>query len=531
MSKTWIKNVNIIDGSGTPAFKGSVLFEGKKILSVMRDENAVVEDAEIIDGQGLTLAPGFIDAHTHADNVQLFGEPDRESKLQQGVTTEVGGNCGSSLFPLSAEEFNRDPKSCAAFVAAKPFETFESYKKTVDEMHPGTNIITFVGQKVLRFGACMMNRGPATPKELDYMKGRLKESMEEGALGMSTGLVYAPSCYAGDDEIVELLKVVARYGGIYSTHIRNEADRSVESLQEAINMAEKAGVALQVSHLKSMYPVNYHKLPQMLEMIDKAIDRGMDVYFDVYPYTGTSSSTTSSLPPSYLSMGADKLSEYLGTPEGVEKLREDMLIHPTEMWENPLKNIGGKGFLLTRSEYVPEASGKYLSEYAEMLGVDEVAALSDFLSRNHCLTADVRFSMNEENVEMAYKHDRALVGSDGIYMGHGIMSHPRAFHTFPRYLAHYIRERKLYTMEEGVRRMTGLTADRFNIENKGYIREGYDADLVLFNPETIQDTGTYENPFTKPEGIERVIVGGETRVLRKELVGAGNGIVMRRKGC
>lgn len=339
---------------------------------------------------------------------------------------------------------------------------------------------------------------------------------------MSTGLVYAPSCYGTEEELVELLRVVGRYGGMYTTHIRGEADTVVEALEEALRIGERAGVPVNISHLKAMFPQNYHKVDVMLEMIDDANARGADVTMDAYPYDATSSPAASALPPSFLSRGIPAVSDFLGTREGVEALRE-AVTHPTEDWENPIKNIGAENFIITRAPVTTEAQGMRVSEYAEMKGLDDIEAFADLYSRNRCDMTDVRFNMLEENVEKIYRHPKCLVGSDGLYYGGGELAHPRAFATFPRYLGRFIREKGVLSLAEGIRRLTGQAAERYRIKGRGFIREGFDADITVFDPDTVIDRATYNDPFLPNVGIKYVVVNGQIRVADGVLTGDGNG--------
>lgn len=514
-----IKNGTVYDGSGADGRHFDIGVKDGRI--VIPDQNAEIEAKETVDAEGLAVAPGFIDAHTHADE-QIYGEPSRASKLLQGNTTEVAGQCSFSRAPY-LHDAPFDSEETRLRIALEPtYPSYSEYKEDMASRKFGTNLLCFAGHRSIRASVLGMENRPATSRELDRMKGLLAECMESGAPGMSTGLVYAPSCFAPEEELVGLLKVVAKYGGMYTTHIRGEADTVIEALGEALRIGRTAGVPVNISHLKSMFPQNYHKVDILLEMIDRAASEGQDISFDAYPYDATSSPATSALPPSFLAKGIPAVSEFLGTVEGVEALRE-AVTHQTEEWENPIKNIGAEGFVITRAVATPEAVGKRVSQYAEIKGLDEIEAFADLFHRNRCDMTDVRFNMLEENVEKIYRHPCCLVGSDGLYTGGGELAHPRAFATFPRYLGRFIREKKVLPLAEGIRRITGQAADRYRLNGRGYIREGYVADITVFDPNTVIDRATYEDPFLPNTGIVCVIAGGAMRVRGGKLIGEENG--------
>ncbi len=513
-----IKNGTVYDGSGAAGEVRDVGVLNGKI--VFPEKGCAAGAKKEIDASGLAVSPGFIDVHTHADE-QIYCEPSRKSKLLQGNTTEIAGQCSFSRAPY-LEDAPFDSEETRLKITLSPtYPSFESYRKDMESRKIGTNLMSFVGHRSIRASVLGMQNRPATPDELDRMKGLLAECMESGAPGMSTGLVYAPSCYAPEEELVELLKVVGRCGGMYTTHIRGEADTVLDALAEALRIAERAEVPVNISHIKAMFPQNYHKMDEMLEMIDRANSRGMSVTTDAYPYDATSSPATSALPPSFLARGIPALSEFLGTKEGVEALRR-AVTRQTEDWEKPIKNIGAKGFFIADAAVTKEAIGKRVSEYAEMKGLDEIEAFADLYSRNRCEMVDVRFNMLEENVEKAYRHPECLVGSDGLYNGTGL-AHPRAFATFPRYLGRFIREKKVLPLAEGISRITGRAALRYRIKERGFIREGYAADITIFDPERIIERATYENPFLPNEGIRCVIVNGQVRAFEGSLTGEENG--------
>ena len=514
-----IRNAAVYDVSGAPPEKRDVgILNGKLVLEGLPGAEA----KEMTDAKGLALSPGFIDSHSHSDH-RFTRDPLLGCKLRQGITTEITGCCGSSAFPALSKNPEEKVQKTYTNTSFRDFETMFSYGNTAPV---GTNLYATAGHGRLRSQVIGPANRPATPDELETMKDLLRQAMEQGAMGLSTGLAYTPGMFAPEDEIVQLLKVVAEYGGIYTTHIRSESDFVEESVDEAIRQAEAAGVSLQISHLKAMYPKNWHKMDKLLERITRARAGGMDIAFDIYPYNACSTYTASCLPPSVQAMGYDAYAPFLKTKEGIEITKEKIL-HPTEVFENPLLALGGEKILIVKAQETPEAIGKTIREYGDLYGLDDIEACIDLILRNKAAVFDVRFAMREDNLTEAIRHPLCLVGTDGVYSGYESSTHPRAIGTFPRYLGRYVRDKALLPFEEGIHRITGAAAERFGLRNKGFIREGFDADLVLFDPETILDGATYSNPLAPNQGIETVYVGGKAAVRKNELTGVTNGKICR----
>lgn len=513
-----IKNAEVFDGTGAPPRVMNVGVLNGKIVSCSNTDD--LKATVVIDGNGMALSSGFIDVHTHSD-VQLYLDPSRWCKLKQGVTTEVGGQCGWSPAPYSRNA----PDSFREYIGYEKypyFDTFAEAMEHLDTMKIGTHQATFVGHLYLRGSVLGMENRHTNAAEIERMCALAEEAMQSGALGLSTGLVYAPGIYAATDELSALAKVVGRYGGLYTTHIRDEGDRLIEAVEEAIHIGAEGGIPVNISHLKAMFPENYHKIDIVLEMIDKANSHGAQITFDVYPYTACSAGIRSTLPPSYLTHSTEWLVEHLQGKENIEMLRK-AIYEPTEVWENPFARIGAENHLIARATMTPEIVGMRISDYAKLHGLEDIEAYAEIIRLNRGVVQDIRFAMSEENIEKLYAHPLCMVGSDGLYQGDGNPAHVRAFATFPRYLGRYIRDKKILPFEEGIRRVTGMAADRYGLKGKGYIKEGYDADLVLFDKNTICDKATYTNPFIPNEGIQMVFVGGEAAVVDNELTGVMQG--------
>lgn len=521
-----IRNATVYDGSGASAYVADVAVKDGKIAAIGEVKE---RGGEEIDGTGLALAPGFIDAHSHAES-QVFAAPQRICKLRQGITAEVAGQCGWSRGPADpgmTEEFRNYMAASEWGMPERVYGSFRELMDAVAEVRPGAHQISFVGHNILRGSVMGTDDRSPTAEELERMKALLESAMQQGALGMSSGLVYAPGIYSDTEELIELAKVVAKYGGIYTTHVRNEADRLIPAVEEAIRIAKEAQVRMNISHVKVMYDKNRPLLREALRLIEAANAEGCDITFDVYPYAACSAPILSTLPPSYLTHGMDWLAEELGTPEGVARL-EKAIMEPTEVWENPLLNAGFDRDMIATAPATPDAAGKLIHDYAAEKGMSDVEAYAYIIAKNRGDVQDIRFLMNEEDLAMLYRHPLCMPGTDGLYIDDGELSHPRGLATFPRFLGRFIREQKILPREEGIRKITGLPADRYGLKTKGYIREGYDADLVLFDFEKIIDRATYADPFLPNEGIEMVFVGGEAAVVRDVCTGVRNGKVYRR---
>ena len=523
-----IRNARVYDGTGEESYYADVAVENGVIVKVGNIEESGRID---IDAEGFALAPGFIDAHTHSD-YQVFFDPGRLCKLRQGITLEVGGQCGWSRGPAAPDIPDAAREYLSAVINEGKtivlYPTYTQLLEAIQDLKPGAHQVVFVGHHVLRGSVIGMENRPPTTEELERMKVLLEGAMQEGAQGLSTGLVYAPGIYCTTEEIVELAKIVAKYGGIYTAHIRSESDHLVEAVAEVIHIAKETGVRANISHLKVAFKKNRSKLDKVLRMIEQANEEGCDIFFDVYPYDASSATILSTLPPSYLSHDMDWLVNELSSSEGVDRL-EKAIMQPTEIWGNPMLNAGFDKDLIVRADMTPDAVGKTVREYAEEKGVRDIEAYAYIISANRGNVVDVRFVMEEESLEMLYRHPLCTLGTDGLYRGGPNISHPRAFGSFPRYLGRFVRDKGILSYEEAIRRITGLPADRYELKGKGYIREGYDADLVLFDWNRIIDHATYKNPFLPNEGIEMVFVGGEAAVVCNRPTGICNGRVYKKE--
>jgi len=516
-----IKNVSVIDGTGAPAFQGNVAIQNGKIVLNPEDLDAF----ELVDGEGLCLSPGFIDAHSHGDIV-LGEESARVCKTSQGITTEIGGQCGDSLFPVSSSKDRQDMlmRLVGSLTEQPPerlaeFTTMKRYLEYVGTRDLTCNTKLFTGHATLRIAAMGFDNRVPSDDEMENMKAMLREAMEQGSIGMSSGLLYSPSGYATEEELVELCKVVAEYDGFYASHIRNEAADIVKSVKEAISVAERSGCRLSLSHHKICGKDNWGLSKETLKLIHEAIERGVKITIDVYPYTASLSNLNVCLPAEFFSHGPQKMQELLRQPEVREELKKQI-----EVIDGRYRHCGGfDKILVAIAPNTPECRGMTVEDYAKKIGKEPFEAYFDILVENGHGAFAIYFSMDEEDLQRIMGDENAVVGSDGVVLNLTDPTHPRGFGSFPKAIRYFVREKKQFTLEEMIHKMTQLPAERFMISNKGVIADGYDADLVLFKRDEIRDCATYQDSNALSDGIEMVFVNGQLVYKDKKLTGAAPG--------
>ena len=506
--KYLIRGGSIVDGTGAQPVRGDLLLSGSRIAARLAPGETGPTDAAVIDATGRYVCPGFIDVHSHADNSPLLDSDDR-SKLMQGVTTEIVGNCGFSLAPaapgrrMEFEEYLRrlfPPTSVR-------WSTFGEFMAHVDERGSVTNYCPMVGHGALRFAAVGMNRG-LDSTELRRMRSELEAALEAGAFGMSSGLVYPPGSSADSAEITYLAD--ALQGRIYATHQRAEGAHLMPSLAEALDVARSTSARLQISHLKAMGRPNWGATRAALYAIDEASDAGASVAQDVYPYTATSTTLMSLLPPEFLVGTNQEVLDRLGSRGAVDRLRE-LLESGVDGWENRAAYAGWGGVLVSYSASGAD-QGRTLAAIAEEAGEDPVETLVRVLRRERLEVTASTFLMDERDIEVVLGHPRTMIGSDGLPVGAAARPHPRLFGTFPRIFAKYVGSGRPLDFAEAVRRMTSLPAEWFRVPERGLIRPGMIADIVIVDPRTVSDTATYAEPEQYPEGVETVVLGGQPMV-------------------
>ncbi|HWO53520.1 MAG TPA: D-aminoacylase [Paenibacillus cookii] len=503
-----IENGRIVDGSGNPWYFGQLGIKDGKITHVGRTE---AEALERIDARGQVVAPGFIDGHCHSD-LLVLDQPNSEFKMQQGVTTEVVGNCGLAPAPY-VKNRAAELKSYIEPVIGRtdwpwPWESIEEYMQHLAKSPASENVSTYVAHGALRISVMGFENRPATKDELDRMKRLLENGLKAGAIGLSIGLLYAPGSYTPKEELAELCKVVAAYGGLFSTHIRGEGNNLLASVREVIWIAEQSGVSLHVSHLKAAGRINWGQTGAAMELIDEARSRGMDVTCDVYPYSAGSTTLTTVLPPWVLEGGIEATLERIADPAIRAQIKQELREEQTT-WDNLVCSTGWQSVFVSS---VPSAAGrllegKHMQEIGELWGMDPEDAALELLRRENGQVSIVYFHMSEEDVREVIRYDYSLVASDSLGCVTG-KPHPRSYGTFPRLFAEYVRKNKILTLEQAVRKVTSFPAQRFKLGKRGLLVPGYAADIVIFDPNRISDTATYQDPIRHPEGISAVLVNG-----------------------
>ena len=519
-----IKNVRIIDGTSAPWFRGSVAVKDGKIAEIGPAHGKLMQDAaEVVDGQDLYLAPGFIDMHSHSDTA-LPKYPLAESRILQGVTTEIGGNCGISAAPVS---MNADRKKQLKDYVGDLDYTWNTVGEYLDAMEAkgiSTNLGMVTGHGTVRIAAMGFENRKADEEEMQTMRNLLRQSLEDGAFGMSSGLIYPPGCFADTDELAELCEELVPYGAYYATHMRNENTEIVEALNEALEIGRRSGAAVQISHhkvtRKSVWRLH---IKTTIAMIDKARREGMDVQVDQYPYRATSTSLDSNAPEWAFEGGVDALIARLLDPKTRKVINQYANDTHVGRWQDVY-------VASVASEKNQWTVGKSILEIAQIRGVDPADACFDLVVEEKCRVSEVVFGMCEDDIEYVMQQPYTMIGSDGEaapldYVG---QPHPRWFGTFPRVIAHYCRDRQLFPLETAIFKMTGLTASRLGLQNRGLIKEGNWADLVLFDFDKLQDNPDFAEPKQACSGIRRVYVNGVLTALDGAHTGARAGMAIRK---
>lgn len=483
---TIISNGVIYTGDGGKPVTGSVGIKDGKIAAI---GNIGDSADQIIDAKGMAVTPGFIDIHSHTDGNIRYAQLG-DSKIYQGITTDVSGNCGESVFPQSE------------------WKSISDYNEEIERMKIGINIRSYIGQGTLRHIVVGDNDVRATKDDIKKMKYLLEEELEKGAIGVTCGLEYTPGSYASNAEIVELLKVAAKHDKTFAIHMRNEDDMVEEALAETIDMARKANVRLQVSHLKAQNAANWHKAPKLIKQIEDARNSGMDIAFDRYSYNAFSTGMSIFIP----------LKHRQGTTEEIiARMNDKVQGKEIETYVNTrLEKLGGAKNVMVTSAKTPENRkfiGYNVEECAKMTNLSNWEFMKKILIEENLIVDIVGFSMNEDNLKMFLSHPLGMPITDcSVYSPVGKlaenMPHPRAYGSFTRFVGKYCRDEKLMDLSAAVRKCTSLPASRIGLKNRGLIQVGYMADLLVFNPDTIIDRATYAEPHQYSTGIEHILVNG-----------------------
>jgi N-acyl-D-amino-acid deacylase len=488
-----IRGGTVYDGTGAAGVRADVAVRGDRIAAV-----AVIAErgAAELDASGLAVAPGFIDVHSHDDYAVVL-DPPIPFKVMQGVTTDIVGNCGSGVapFPAGLARFSRlHPGAAPA-----PWEGHAGYLARVGEAGPSLNVAVLIGHGTLRSGAMGAAQRAPSQDELDRMGAWVREGVEAGAVGLSTGLIYEPGRYAATDEVIALARELGAQGGLYATHMRNEGDGLLDAVQEAIRIGEEAGVPVQISHHKASGSRNWGRVRDSLRLIEAARARGLDVTADQYPYTAGSTSFAA-----VMQNGAFRAD----SPGG-------------------LGQLGADAVLVASAPKHPEYEGLTLARLAEDWALPVGAAAARLVQEEGEACFVIVFTMDEADVRTVLAHPTTMIGSDGVPAS-GSKPHPRLYGCFPRILGHYVRDERVLDLPTAVHRMTGMPATKFGLAGRGVIRAGAFADLVVFDPARIADIATYEDPRRFPDGIAAVYVNGTAVARDGAHTGARPGRALRR---
>ena len=525
-----IENARIVDGTGAPWFRGSVGVRDGEVATITRTVEHGLSARETLDAEGAVVCPGFVDTHSHSD-LELFADPTLEPKIRQGITTEVIGQDGFSMAPMhregGAEEWQRQLGALAGRVEREwTWGSTADYFEAVRENGVAPNVAMLVGHGTVRFNVLGMDEREPTSAELEEMGDLVTQSLEEGALGFSTGLIYTPCTYASTEEVRALAARLAPYQRPFVAHVRSEGRWIWEALDEFVDIGAEEDVPLHLSHFKLAGAEQHGKVERATGLVETARERGVDFTAEQYPYTAGSTMLSATLPPWIHADGPDRMLEMLATPEIRQRAEEEITNWTIPGWENIGALAGWDNVVITsvQTDGNRDQEGKSIAEVATERDETPVEAVCTLLVEEE-LRVSIRIHMlAEEDVTAILANERVCIGTDGLFGG---KPHPRVYGSYPRILGHYVRDRNLLTVEEAVRKMTSLPARAMGLDRKGVLRPGMDADLVVFDPTTVESRSTWDHPNRFPEGISHVVVGGQFVVADSESTGELPGEIIR----
>ncbi len=532
-----LKNAYIADGSGTPLYRADIGITGDTITSIGEIPGSKAD--KVIDCSGLVVSPGFIDMHSHSD-MTLLVMPESLSKIMQGVTTEVVGNCGISPGPVEKTRLSLLKEYINSFFASLgdrlpwSWKSLNEYYVFLEQNGIAVNIVPLVGHGSLRIAVMGVEDRSPSRDELDEMIALLEEEVKDASWGMSTGLVYPPGIYSDTSELIELSSAMRRYNGLYFSHIRNEGDLVAEAIREAIEIGAKSSVAVEISHLKIMGRNNWGRSREISRLIEDARENGVNVDADMYPYTAGQTGLYALLPPWAQEGGINEMLARISRPEYREKIIDAWKTRGKERWQNWVYEIGWSNIILayTASEKYKVYEGKSFEEISRATGTDPYQLAFDILLDSEGSTSIILFYGSESDLEYFLTRPWTTIGSDHVGLRPdaeiGSAQHPRAYGTFPRILARYVREKGVLGLTDAVRKMTFQAARKLGLRDRGLVYPGFKADLVVFDMHEIADQASYKEPHRFPKGIKYVIVNGRIVVENGEYNGEKPGRVLRR---
>jgi dihydroorotase/N-acyl-D-amino-acid deacylase len=528
-----ITNGHIVDGTGSPWYSGDLGIRDGKVAAIGNLSHA--ESKRTIDAYGMVVAPGFIDMLGQSERTILV-DPRLPSKIYQGITTEVTGEGGSAA-PLNDAIIQADKTSYEHLQITPDWRTFRQYFARLEKQGIGINVADYVGATQVRRVVLGDADVQPTSAQLEQMKSLVRDAMHDGAVGVSTSLEYAPAPYAKTEEIIALASEASKFGGIYATHMRSEGDAITASIDETARIGREAHIPVEIWHLKVAGKANWHRMPEIIAQINAARAQGIDISADTYAYPAWSNDFSAFIPPWAHDGGDAKLIERLKDPATRARIRKDMLA-PSKTWDNEWNEIPGPESVLITAVQNPKLlslQGKTLAEIAKLWNKDPIDTIFDLLIEDRAFTEVAVFGMSEDDVALALEQPWVSINNDSSGASpEGLLGqehpHPRAYGTFPRILRKYVREEKKLTLEDAIRKFSALPAQRMHFTDRGVLKAGMWADIVIFDPHTIKDVATFEEPNQLSQGMEYVFVNGVPVIDQGKMTGKLPGRVLRGAG-
>ena len=543
-----IKNGIVYDGTGGEPFEADVGIAGDRIAFIDKNSKFKIQNSKkFIDAKGLAVSPGFIDTHAHSE-FTVLADPRAEGKISQGITTEINGNCGLSAAPLYGEAFEHREKDLKELGIKERWSTFEEYFRILEKKGTALNFLTLAGHGNIRASVIGYKDKKPTASELKKMRDLLQKTIDAGAIGLSTGLIYPPGIYSGTNELIELCNVLSQNlksphppfskggrggitSGIYTSHMRSEGKGLIESIKEIIRIGKEANIKVHISHIKTSGKENWDKIDEAISLINSARKKGLKVTCDRYPYTASSTDLDTILPSWTYDGGAKEELRRLKSSQVLEKIKKEILHgHPdNDYWTK----VSVSSVSSQKNKWM---EGKTLSYISRKINESPVDALFKILIEEKLRAGAIFSTMSEDNLRRFLSLPYAMIGSDSSARSMSGITydgkpHPRGFGSFPGFLGKYVRDERLMSMSEAIYKITMLPAKTFGIQKRGIIKKGAFADIVVFDPERIIDRATFDKPFLKSEGINYVVVNGTPAVWKGKFTGTAAGKILRGKGC